>query len=117
MPNLIRERNLINELSYLELLDGVMFTQNGHSCIGVCPQISSSTFLGDYSNLLRTYKHILNIMPEGSRLRIVNEVRRVDENFLSDYQQGLSAAEPALRKLHHDRVKLFLDDWQKETVL
>lgn len=106
-----RERNWVDALPYKELFDGVMHLRSGQVEVGVGVQVPNTVFLNDYTRLMLTFRHILHaVVPPGSRLRVVSEVRPAPTSFADDYRARLTAPEPGLQRLYADRLALLEQD-------
>jgi len=112
-----RKRNLLKELPWHEIRDGVMHNRDGSYELGFEVTLPSTVFYPDYTNLLGGLKHLLeDELKEGMRLRFVLESGPANREVLVRIRERVTAPESALQFLLEERAKLLTSDWQRGDV-
>ena len=72
-----KQSNLLALFPWCEVDRGVMHTHEGFYVVGVEVALPNTTFLDNRGAILSTYHYLLrDLLPEPSRLRLVQEVTR-----------------------------------------
>lgn len=105
----IKKQSLTEMLPYWELVDGIMFLEDGTYEIGVSAQVPPTLFYNtnELYDFLLQYKSLLrNAVPEGSRLRmyVISEPSR--DPRISDYVDRVDSRNPLARELVIRRANL-----------
>ena len=100
-----QQNNLVKELPYWDIIDGVMFLESGRAEVGVKLHLPPTTLrppLPQIKNMLRT---ALRNTPQGSRVRFYTSITPASRALLNTYIDLGDAEEPAAQMLADERAK------------
>ena len=113
-----REGSLTDALSYDEVVNGVMHTHNGHYLVGFEVHFDSTSYQGDYEIIINRLHYMLSrLLPEPCRFRLVYFSERLDESYITAYEQRITATEPEGRRFLLERAKTLRDAWTRGELL
>jgi conjugal transfer ATP-binding protein TraC len=107
-----RARNLVDELPYWEIVDGIMFLTDGRVEIGAEVQFPPALFLtaGGMEMLVRQLKNVIrNAVPQGQRLRLVIEVAPSGKAALAPYRAETTSHDPMAAMIGDKRAEYYED--------